>query len=104
MELAQKNRLLMRFQSKARGSFELFGDSKQLRHFLVLESFSRNVGLDPGAINYELGNGPLAGALDYFFGGTGGLFNIDLMVGNVVLGEPALCDMAIPAPGGGIDS
>lgn len=103
MVTAQKNRLRLTFYSKAHGGFELFGHSKQLRHFLVLESFSGNIGLYPGAIDDELGNGPFAGALDYFFGSAGGLFNVDFMVGDVVLGEPALCDMAIPAPGSGID-
>src|SRR3954471_15027797 len=104
MELAQKNRSLLRFHSELVGSFELLSYTKQLRHFLVLESFSGNIGLYPCAIDHKLGNGPLAGALDYLFGGAGGLFNIDLIIGNVVLGEPALCDMAIAAPGSGINS
>ena len=105
MELAQKNRMLLTFHSpewegRRRG---LFSDSKQLSHLPVFKSFSGDVRLHPVAINHELRNGPLARALDYFFSRAGGLFNVDLLVGNVVLGKPALCDMAIAAPRSGID-
>ena len=62
-----------------------------------------NVRLHPGAIDHELRNGPLAGALNYFLSRAGSLFNIDFMVGDVVLGKPALGDMAIPAPRGSVD-
>jgi hypothetical protein len=86
-----------------RGIPILFIHAKQLCHFPILESFSGNVGLHPSAVNDELRNGPLAGALDHFFGSAGSLFNVDLMVGNVVLGEPPLCYMAIAAPRGSID-
>ena len=81
----------------------LFAYTKQLCHFPILEAFSGNVWLHPCAIDHKLWNGPLAGALDYFLGGSRRLLNVDFVKGNVVLGEPAFCDMAIPAPRGGID-
>ena len=62
-----------------------------------------NVWLYPVAIDHKLWNGAFAGALDYFLGGSGRLFDIDFVIGNVVLGEPAFGDMAIAAPGGCID-
>jgi hypothetical protein len=82
----------------------LFVYAKQLCHFPILETFSGNVGLHPCAIDNELGNGALACALYYFLCGSGHLFNIDFLVGNVVLGKPALCDMAIAAPRGSVNS
>ena len=92
------------FQRDWRGIPILFIHAKQLCHFPISEAFSGNVGLHPSAINDELRNRTLAGALDHFLCGPGCLFNVDLMVGNVVLGEPAFCDMAIAAPRGSIDS
>ena len=80
------------------------GDAEKLGHFIVLKAFSGNVGLHPRAIDHELRNGPLASALDHFLRRAGRLFNIDLIIGDVVLGEPALRDMAVAAPGSGIDS
>src|SRR5579864_138376 len=82
----------------------LWLDAKQLCHLPILESFSGYVGLHPFSVDHELRNGPLARALDHFFGSAWSFFNIDLIVGNVILSEPALCDMAIPAPGSSIDS
>lgn len=79
-------------------------NAEERGHFVVLEAFSGNVWLYPGAIDDELRDGSLSRALDDFLRGAGNFFNIDLMVGNVVLGEPALCDMAIAAPRGGVDS
>jgi hypothetical protein len=78
-------------------------NSEKLGHFIILKSLSGNVGLHPRAIDHELRNGPLAGALDHFLRRAGRLFNIDLIVGDVVLGKPALRDMAVAAPGSGID-
>ena len=56
-------------------------DSEALGHLFVEESFAGVVGLDPFAVDDELGDGALAGALDDFVGGAGGGFNIDSLKG-----------------------
>src|SRR6202041_2398833 len=69
----------------------------------VEETFAGSVGLDPFAIDDELRDSAFAGALDDFVHGAGGGFDIDVFIGNVVLGEKAFGLAAVGAPGGGID-
>ena len=85
------------------GLRRLWDDSEALGHGVVQEPLARSVGLDPFAIDHELGDGALAGALDDLLQGTGIGFYIDLIVGNVVLGQKALGLAAIGTPGGRID-
>lgn len=67
------------------------------------EAPTGNVGLDPLAIQHELRDSSLAGPLDYFLGGAGNFFNVHFFVGNLMLRQPALSDVAITAPWSGID-
>ena len=78
-------------------------DSKQLCHFLILKSFSGNVGLHPCAIDHELGDGPLSRLPDHLSGSVRSFLDVDLLVGDVVLVEPALGHIAVAAPRSGID-
>ena len=82
----------------------LFTYAEQLCHFLVFEPFSGNVRLHPCAIDHELGNRPLARLSNHFSGRVRRFVNVDLMIGNIVLVEPALGDMAVAAPRSSIDS
>ena len=54
------------------------------------EALARTVGLNPFAIDHELGNRPFADVLDDFLGGPGGGLDIDLGVGDLVLIEKRL--------------
>jgi len=81
----------------------LLSDAEQLSHFLVLESLAGNVWLDPLIVDDKLWNRPLAGLADHFFRGSRRLFDVDLVKGNVVLGQPTLGGMAVPAPWSRID-
>ena len=56
------------------------------------------VGLDPGSVDDELGNGALAHVSHYFIGGSGDGFDVDLFEGDVVLGEESFCLAAVAAP------
>ena len=58
------------------------------------------VGLDPFAVEDELGNGALAGVGDDEVGGAGSGLDVDLFVGDVVGGEEAFCLATVAAPGG----
>jgi len=78
-------------------------DTEALRHFFVQEAFADPVGLDPFAVDHELRDGPLAGALDDFLGGSGRLFDIDVLEREVVPLQEALGFAAIGTPKGGID-
>jgi hypothetical protein len=60
-------------------------NAEEFAHFVILEALARSVRLHPRAIDDELRDGSLSCALDYFLRGAGSLFNVDLMVGNVVL-------------------
>ena len=59
--------------------------------------------MDPLAIDHKLGDGALASVLDDFVDGTGGGLDIDIFVGDVVLGEEALGFAAFGTPEGGVD-
>src|SRR6266436_2200957 len=73
------------------------------RHLGVQEACTDAVGLDPLAVDHELGDGAFAGPLDDLVGGSGGGFDVDFLVGNVVLGQEALGDAAVGAPKGRVD-
>ena len=55
-------------------------------HLFVEKSFARTIGLYPFAIDNKLRNGTLAGVADDFFGGSRRGFDVDLFIGDVVLG------------------
>src|SRR5208283_5667321 len=67
-----------------------FFNAQALGHFFVEEAFALAVGLDPFAVDHELRNGTLAGALDDFVGGSGRVFNIDVLESDVVLLQETL--------------
>lgn len=69
-------------------------------HLGVEEAAARPVGLDPLAIDDELGNGALAHMRQDFVGGAGSFLNVDVGVGDVVGFEKALGLAAITTPGG----
>lgn len=77
--------------------------AEALRYFLVEETFSGAVGLEPFAVDYQLGNSALAGAADDFLGGAGSSFDIDLLIGDLVLVEEALGHTAVGAPEGCVE-
>jgi len=81
-----------------------FFDAQALGHFFVEEAFALAVGLDPLAVDYELRDRTLAGALDHFVGGSGSAFDIDVLKCDVVLLQEALGFAAVWTPEGGIDS
>jgi hypothetical protein len=74
--------------------------AEELGHLVVQEASAGTVGLDPFAVDDELGDGPFAYVGEYFVGGAGGVLDIDLFEGDVVLGEEALGFAAVAAPGG----
>jgi hypothetical protein len=71
--------------------------------FIVEETFPGAVGLEPFAINQELGDGTFARAADYLVGSAWSGFNVDLLVGNVVSGEETLCSAAVGTPQGRVE-
>src|SRR5208282_1666433 len=79
------------------------GDSQALGHLVVEETLAGAVGLDPFAVDDELGDGTLAGALHDFVDGAGSGLDVDGFVGDVVFVEKALGFTAVGARGGGID-
>ena len=72
-------------------------------HLFVEEAAAGTVGLDPFSVEDELGNSALAYVFEYLVGGAGGLLDVDLVEGDVVLGEETLGFAAVAAPGGGIN-
>ena len=76
------------------------GNAEKRRHFFVEEAAAGAVGLNPLAVEDELGDCFLAYVFQNLICGAGGLLNIDLFVGNVVLGEEALGLAAVATPGG----
>src|SRR5271169_2715733 len=78
-------------------------DPEAFSHFVVKKTFTGTVGLDPFAVDDELGNGAFAGAFNDFVGGTGGGLDVDFFVGNIVLGEKAPGFAAVGAPEGGVE-
>src|ERR1700693_889307 len=61
-----------------------FLNAQALGHLLVQEALAGTVGLDPFAINDELRDGALAGALDHFVRGSGRGFGIALLESDIV--------------------
>lgn len=61
------------------------------------------VGLEPFAVNDELGDGALADVAEDFGGGSGISVDVDFGVRNTVGIEKLLGGAAVPAPPGGID-
>jgi hypothetical protein len=78
----------------------LLREAEACRHFLVEKTFSVAVGLEPFAVYDKLGNGALSGAADDFLRGAGSGFDVDLLIGDLVLVEEALGDAAVGAPKG----
>jgi hypothetical protein len=81
-----------------------FANAQPLGHLVVEKSFAWDVGLNPLAVDYELRNGPLAGAFNDLIDRAGGSFDVNLFVDNIVFGKKALGLAAIGAPGGGVDN
>ena len=81
----------------------LSGDVEEERHFFVEESAAGFVGLDPLAVEDELGDGSLAYVGEDEVGGAGGALDVDLGVGDLVTIEKALGFAAVSAPGGGVE-
>src|ERR1700761_9322960 len=81
----------------------LFRDAEELFHLVVEEALAGFVGLDPLAVEDELGDGALPYVGLYGVGGSGGVLDVDLFVGDVVLVEEALGFAAVAAPGGRVD-
>ena len=73
-------------------------DAEEFGHLVVEEAEAGLVGLDPFAVEDELGDGSLAYVGDDFVGCTGGVFDVDLGEGDVVGGEEALGFAAVAAP------
>lgn len=84
-------------------TYFLHGDVEEFRHLFVEESAAGAVGLDPLAVEDELGDGLFADVFEDLVGGAGDDFDVDLVVGDVVLGEEALGFPAVAAPGSGVD-
>ena len=61
------------------------------------------VGLDPLAVEDELGDGTLADVGDDFVSSAGDGFDVDFFVGDGVLVEEALGGAAVAAPGRGVE-
>ena len=75
-------------------------DAEEFGHLFVEEALAGFVGLDPFAVEDELGDGSLAGVGDDEVGGAGGGFDVDFAEGDVVGGEETLGFAAVPAPEG----
>jgi hypothetical protein len=63
----------------------LLREAEACRHFLVEETFSGAVGLEPFAVDYQLGNGALSGAADDFLSGAGRGVEVALVLGALVV-------------------
>jgi hypothetical protein len=72
--------------------------AEQFSHLCVKEALSGTVGLDPLSVKDELRNRMLADILKNLVSGSGGVFNVYLGEGDVVLGEEALGFTAVAAP------
>ncbi len=79
------------------------GDAEEFGHLVVEEALAGLVGLDPLAVEYELGDGALAGVGDDLVGGAGCGLYVDLGVRDGVAGEEALGLAAVAAPFGGVE-
>src|SRR5580692_4192224 len=78
-------------------------DSQALRHLVVAKSLTRHIRLHPLAIDHELWNGLLASVLDDLSQRTRRGLDVDLFIGNVVLGQEAFGLAAIGTPGSGVN-
>ena len=74
-------------------------DAEELGHLVVEEAEAGAVGLNPFAVDDELRDGALTYVGQDEVGGAGGVFDIDLLEGDVVRVEEALCFAAVAAPG-----
>lgn len=74
-------------------------DAEELGHLVVEEATAGTVGLDPFAVDDKLRNGALAYVGKNKVSGAGGGFDVDLLEGDVVRVEEALCFAAVAAPG-----
>ena len=72
-------------------------------HFVVEEAATGTVGLNPTAVEDELGDGALAGVGEDFGCRAGGGLDVDVGVGDGVGGEETLGLATVAAPGGGVD-
>ena len=81
----------------------LGGDAEEFGHFLMEEALAGAVGLDPFAVEDELGDGLFAYVAENFVGCAGGVLDVDFFEGDVVLGEEALGFTAVAAPCCGVD-
>ena len=90
------------FETEVTDFFELqrplVFDAQALGHFFVEKAFALPVGLDPFAVNDELRDGALTGALDYFVGGSGRVFDIDFVEWDAVLLQEAFGFATVRAP------
>lgn len=84
-------------------AFGLLRNSESLCHLGIEKALADAIGLDPFAVDDELGDGALAGAVDDLIGGAGGGFYVDVLERDVVFREKALGDPAVGAPVGRID-
>ena len=73
-------------------------NSETGRHFFVQESFAGAIGLDPFAVDNELGNSTLASPLYDFGGGSGSGGDVHFFIRNVVLRQKALGFAAVGTP------
>jgi hypothetical protein len=73
-------------------------DAQPLGHLVVEKSLARHIRLHPLAIDHKLRDGTLAGVLDHFFHRARRGLDVDIFVGDVVLGQKALCLAAIGTP------
>jgi hypothetical protein len=76
------------------------GDAEEFGHFGVEEALAGTVGLDPFAVEDELGDCALADVGDDLVGCAGSVLDVDLFEGYFVLVEEALGFAAVAAPGG----
>jgi hypothetical protein len=77
-------------------------DSEEGGHFVVEEALAGAIRLDPFSVKDELRDGALAYVAENLVGGAGSGFDVDLFVGDGVLGEEALGFAAVAAPGRGV--
>ena len=78
-------------------------DAEAALQFVEEQAAARRVGLEPFAVDDELGDGALAGVTDDF-GGRGGVgVDIDFGIRNAVGIEKLLGGAAVAAPAGGVN-
>jgi hypothetical protein len=75
-------------------------DTQALGHLFVQETLTGAVRLNPLAINNELGDGAFSRVPNHLFSCSGGDFDVDFFVRNIVLLEEAPGHAAVRAPEG----